>query len=171
MPTTNNGGSEYFDIDFDTVRREYPNLKYMVFCNNVYSGCTFNECVCRAGWMSRDIEDSGEIYEPKTVRSAYTIDAKARFAYLFALDLESHEVIWLNIADESQRAVAGTSQFDWLYKHFTAVETMNMAKLYSYAATEVVADPNEADLVVGNVETDKPTVKPYEFERAFALLS
>lgn len=166
-----NGGSEYFDIDFDALKEEYPKLKYMVFCNNVYSDKNFDACVCRAGWMSRDIEDSGAVYEPKTVKSAYTINAKARFCYLFALDLEKREVIWLNVADEKRAAVAGTTGFDWLYRYFTATDTMNMRKLYRYAATEVVETPAEADLVVGDVKTDKPCVKPYEFEKVFSLLA
>ena len=165
-----NGGSEYFDIDIDAVKAEYPKMKYMVFCNNVYSGKDFSEVVCRAGWMSRDILDSGEIYEPKTVRSAYTINAKSTFCYLYAIDVEKREVIWLNIADADRRIVAGNSQLEWLEKYFNACESMNMRKLFEYAG-EVVSAPEAADLVVGDISTDKEQIHSYEFEKALRYIA
>jgi hypothetical protein len=164
-----NGGSEYFDIDLDKVHEMYPDMKYMVFTNNVYSGKDFSEVVCRAGWMSRDILDSGEVYEPKTVRSAYTIDAKTTFAYLFAIDIADRSVIWLNVADANRHIVAGESEFSWLYDYFTLTDTMNMRKLFEYAGT-VVDTVEEAELVIGDVDTDKPLIRPYEFEKALAYL-
>ena len=166
-----NGGSEYFDIDIDAMKEEYPGLKYIVFCNNVYSGIDFSECVCRAGWMARDIRDSGEIYEPKTVRSAYTINAKTTFCYLYAIDVEKREVIWLNTCSSSKFRVAGMSELDWLKDYFNICDTMNMRKLFEYAAKEVVTDPEEADLVIGDIKTDKEQIRSYEFEKAFSYLS
>lgn len=163
------GGSEYFDIDLDKVRELYPDMKYMVFTNNVYSGKDFSEVVCRAGWMSRDVLDSGEVYEPKTVRSAYTIDAKTTFAYLFAIDIADRSVIWLNVADANRHAVAGESEFSWLYDYFTLTDVMNMRKLFEYAGT-VVDNIEDAELVVGDVDTDKPLIRPYEFEKTLAYL-
>lgn len=165
------GGSEYFDIDFDAVKELYPEMKYIVFCNNVYSGIDFSECVCRAGWMARDTEDSGAIYEPKTVRSAYTINAKSTFCYLYAIDVEKHEVIWLNQTDNRRARVAGATEFDWLQKSFNICDTMNMRKLFEYAAEEVVSSPDEADLVVGDIKTDREQIRSYEFEKAFSYLS
>ena len=44
-----NGGSEYFDIDTAVFRKQYPRVRYLVFCNNVYSGINFDQCLCRAG--------------------------------------------------------------------------------------------------------------------------
>ena len=164
-----NGGSEYFDIDIDKVREFYPSMKYMVFCNNVFSGKDFSECVCRAGWMSRDVIDSGEIYEPKTVKSAYTINAKSTYAYLFAIDLEDRSVVWLNLAETTRARVAGQTEFGWLEEYFTACDTMNMRKLFEYAGTVVSLD--DAELVVGDVETDKPVIRSWEFEKAFAYLN
>ena len=164
-----NGGSEYFDVDFDKVHGMYPNMKYMVFCNNVFSGIDFSECVCRAGWMSRDILNSGEVYEPKTIKSAYTIDARSTYAYLFAVDIEKREVIWLNLVDSKRAAVAGATEFGWLDQYFNACDTMNMRKLFEYAGT-VVDTPEEADLVVGDIETDKEQIHSYDFEKAFSYI-
>ena len=164
------GGSEYFDIDFEKVHEMYPDMKYMVFTNNVYSGVDFANVVCRAGWMSRDVLDSGEVYEPKTVQSAYTINAKTTFAYLYAIDIEKREVIWLNVCDAERARVAETKEFDWLYSYFETCNVMNMRKLFTYAATEVVDDPEDADLVIGDIKTEKEQIRSYEFEKALAYL-
>ena len=142
----------------------------MIFCDNVYSGINFNQCICRAGWMSRDVLDSGEIYEPKTVKSAYKIDADSMFCYLFAVDIDKREVIWLNLADSKASRVAGTNEFSWLKEYFHACDTMNMRKLFTYAGT-VVDTPDEADLVVGDIVTEKPQIHSYECEKAFSYLA
>lgn len=166
-----NGGSEFFDVDIDEIRKAHPSMDYIIFCNNVYSGVTFDKVVCRAGWMNRDVFDSGEVYEPKTVESAYQINAKSTFAYLYAIDVANREVVWLNLADAKNHRVAGENNFAWMKKYFTMCETMNMAKLFTMAANEVVNTPEEADLVVGDVETDKPQIHSYDFEKAFSILS
>ena len=164
------GGSEYFDVDIEAVKRMYPSMRYMIFCNNVFSGIDFSQCVCRAGWMSRDVLDSGEVYEPKTVKSSYTINGKSTYAYLFAIDLMTREVIWLNLIDENRARVAGSTEFGWLESYFHACDTMNMRKLFEYAGT-VVDTPEEADLVVGDIETDKEQIRSCDWEKAFSYIS
>ena len=77
------GGSEFFDIDVPELLKLYPNMRYLICCDNVYSGSGFNNCICRAGYMIRDREDSGEVFEPKTVKSSFTINCDSNFAYLF----------------------------------------------------------------------------------------
>ena len=66
---------EYFDVDLERYKEEYPNIDYLVFCNNVFSRVNFSKVICRAGYMLRDIEDSGEVFEPKTVETSFTINA------------------------------------------------------------------------------------------------
>ena len=100
-------GQIIFDIDIAEFRKLYPEARYMVFCNNVYSGLPFGKCFCKAGYMTRDIEDTGAIYEPKTVKSAFMINCDSTFAYLFGIDLDKNELIWLNMARTGSMAVAG----------------------------------------------------------------
>ena len=35
--------------------------------------------------MLRDWDDSGQVYEPKTVKSAYLMNCESTFAYLFGI--------------------------------------------------------------------------------------
>ena len=113
-----NGGSEYFDIDLSKFRARYPKTHYLIFCDNVYSGIPFSSCFCKAGFMNRDLIDSGEVYEPKTVKSSFLINTESTFAYLFGIDLKTNELIWLNIARDSSVNVAGTTNMDFLTDYF-----------------------------------------------------
>lgn len=165
-----NGGSEYFDIIIEEIIKHNPEMRYMIFCDNVYtSGRKFSDGYCRAGWMARNTNDSGEIYEPKTVHSAYSITGDISFAYLFAIDLLKREVIWLNVSDAKEKRIAGTNDFSWLYDTFTLVETMSIGKLFRLMG-EVVDTPEEAELVIGDIETDKPQIRSWEFEKVIPYL-
>ena len=88
---------EYFDLDIEGFKKRYPDIRYCILCDNVYTGTGFNNCICRAGFMMRDIVDSGEVFEPKTVQSSFAINCDSNFAYLFAIDLEKRKP-WLPLA-------------------------------------------------------------------------
>ena len=146
------GGSEYFDIEINAFREEYPNIEYLIFCNNTYSDVRFSNCYCKAGYMLRDIDDSGEVFEPKTVESSFGITCDSRQAYLFALDLKKREFIWLNLGSSSNLDVAAKENIRFLEKYFNMTDVINV---YDYAvmlASEVVDDPEAADVVF----SDKP---------------
>ena len=64
--------------------------------------------------MTRDLKDSGKIYEPKTVQSSFFIDCESTFAYLFGLDLKSNEFVWLNVGRSADFTVAGNSSMNFL---------------------------------------------------------
>lgn len=145
-----NGGSEYFDIDIDAVRRQYPDLKYIIFNNNVFSGTTFSSCVCRAGYMMRDKIDSGEVFEPKTVQTAYTINCDSTCAHLFALDVDHKKIIWLNQSVNSMARVGAEAPFKYLTKFFNITKVINVYDMFKMKATEIVTDPCQADVVVSD---------------------
>ncbi|MBR7094651.1 MAG: TerD family protein, partial [Clostridia bacterium] len=169
------GGSEYFDIDLDAVRALYPKGRYIIFCNNVYSNTPFASCVCRAGYMLRDNADSGEIFEPKTVRSAFTINCRSTEAYLFGIDLLSREMVWINAAVDGDRTVAGVTTHEPLERYFRATEILSLGALYRLLATEVVATPEEADVLVlpEPPEGTPPAelVLPHDFPRILSHLA
>ncbi len=170
-----NGGSEYFDIDVGEFKKMYPKIKYLIFCDNVYSGLKFTKCFCKAGFMLRDIIDSGEVYEPKTVQSSYLIDCDSTFAYLFGIDLEKNEFVWLNTARQSRAIVAGTTSMDFLIKYFDVTSTINMYTFFEMMATEPVDDPSEAELIVsdsvaGNNEKTE-VIRSCDFDKVLALMN
>ena len=170
-----NGGSEFFDVDIDAFRLEYPNAKYLVFCNNVFSGTPFSDCICRAGYMDRDVLDSGEIFEPKTVSTSFTITSESTFAYLFGLDLKTRELVWLNVARDSSCIVAGATPLAFLKEYFHETEIFNMADFFAMMATEIVEDPAQADIVVSDaahsLKDGAEQIHSYDFTRVLALMN
>lgn len=169
-----NGGSEYFDIDIPKFKELYPEYRYLVFCDNVYSGSNFNTCFCKAGYMLRDEEDSGKVYEPKTVKSAYLVNCESTFSYLFGVDLFTNEFIWLNIARNSSSRVAGDTSLAFLTDYFHITEIMSVYDFFSMMASEIVENPMEADVVVTDQETncadDAEIIREYDFERIKMLM-
>lgn len=147
-----NGGSEYFDVDVELFKKAQPDISHLVFCDNVFSRSTFSKCICRAGYMLRDTMDSGEIYEPKTVKSSFTVACDSRFAYLFAIDLEKNDFIWLNIGKDSSSNIAGNNSFDFLTKYFDVAKVMNYKKFFTLLAKEIVSkeDTKNADIIVSD---------------------
>lgn len=170
-----NGGSEYFDIDVEEFKKLYPEMKYLIFCDNVFSGIDFNNCFCKAGFMTRDIDDSGEVYEPKTVQSSFMIDCESTFAYLFGIDLEKGEFVWLNSARQSNATVAGTTSLDFLTKYFNVTSVINVYAFFEMMATELVTDPSEAELIVSDSIVENcekaEVIRSYDFDKLLALMN
>lgn len=170
-----NGGSEYFDIDVEKFKKTHPGIKCLVFCDNVYSDLTFNKCFCKAGFMVRDVWDSGAVYEPKTVQSSYKVDCESRFAYLFVIDLEKNEFVWLNSARQGNTAVAGNSSLDFLTRYFNVTSVMNMYSFFEMMATELVDDPAEAEIVVSDKAVDHhkdaEIIRSCDFDKVLALMN
>ena len=170
-----NGGSEYFDIDVKEFKKCLPNIKQLVFCNNVYSFENFSKLNCRAGYMVRNEVLSGEVFEPKTVKSAFNITCDSTFAYMFAIDFHSEELVWLNLGRDSQAIVAGTTPFAWLLPYIFATKVINVYDFFEMLATEVVSTPEEADIIVSDKDFELPEGKEqihsYDFERILALMN
>lgn len=169
------GGSEYFDLDFTALKKKYPDCRYYVLCNNVFSGVPFQQCVCKAGFMMRDKKDSGEIFEPKTVATSFTVNCDSTFAYLFAIDVVERQVIWLNIARDSTAIVAGTTGLAFLLDYVNATKVINMHSFFAMLATELVQDAKEADVVVTDeqveVKEGATVIRSYDTDKILPLLN
>jgi hypothetical protein len=148
------GGSEYFDINYDAFCKKYPKIKYLIFCNNVFSATPFSQCTCKAGYMIRDVKDGGKAFEAKTVKTAFAINCNSTFAYLFAIDLTARELVWLNIGRESFEQVAGNTDFKFLEQYFNLLSVMNAYELFKMLASEVVETPDEAEIIVSDRAED-----------------
>ena len=169
-----NGGSEYFDVDVKKFKRKYPSITRLIFSNNMFSLTTFKESVCKAGYMLRDIEDTGEIFEPKTVKSSFTVDCDSTFAYLFGIDLKKNRFVWLNIARESGYHIAGETSLEFLNGYFELCDAINLGELFGMLATEVTDNALEADVIVGDEqfppEAKGEIIRYCDFEKITAYL-
>ena len=170
------GGSEYYDIVLEEFEKEYPDVRYIIFCDNVFSSLNFCDCFCKAGYMLRDIDDSGEVFEPKTVASSFTVNADSRFAYLFGIDLTKNDFIWLNIKRDSNANVAGETPLAFLVDYFFVTDVINVKSFFEMMAAEIVPDPKLADIVVSDkineseLKEEAKLIRSYDFEKMTALM-
>ena len=168
------GGSEYFDIDIDLFKEEFG-VRYLVFCDNVFSGTPFRECTCKAGFMMRDNEDSGEVFEPSTVESSYSITCASTFAYLFAIDFDRREIVWLNVARDSRQRIAGETPMGFIKDYLRTTSVINLYDFACMLATEVVDDPMQADVVFSDrdvpMREGAERIRSLDTERVIELLS
>ena len=168
------GGSEYFDINVEKFRKQNPDILYLIFCDNVFSQGSFKECLCKAGFMLRDTMLSGQIYEPKTVESSFTVNCDSRFAYLFGIDLKRNDFVWLNLARDSFAAVAGTTSMAFLTDYFRLTDIINQYTFFEMMAEVVVPGPDDAEVIVtdksGPYPEDAEVIREYDFERVIALM-
>lgn len=168
-----NGGSEYFDIDIEKYKKENPKAEYLIFANNSFSAISFKECFVKAGYMLRDILDSGEVFEPKTVASSFKITSESYFTYLFAIDLKKNEFVWLNVGNDSLSIIAGLEKFEQLRKYLEIAKIINVYDFFSMMATKLVSNPEDADIIVSdNVELkNKEIIRSYDFEKVLSYLN
>ena len=168
------GGSEYFDLDIPAFKKKYPRLQYLVFCNNVYSSKTFAECYCTAGYMLRDLRDTGEVFEPQTVKTSFRINCDSTFAYLFGIDLKKNEFVWLNTANDSGIHIAGITDMNFLTCYFKTAEVLNVGSLFSMLASEIVYDAGAADVAVTDADVTiregAEVIRSFDFEKIMALI-
>ncbi|MBQ3967841.1 MAG: hypothetical protein II688_04055, partial [Lachnospiraceae bacterium] len=169
------GGSEYFDIDTEQFKINHPKMEYLIFCDNVFSGSPFSNCFCRAGYMNRDKADSGEIYEPKTVETAFTVNCNSTACYLFAIDLKKNDLIWLNMAKSGADRVAGETGLSFLTDYFNVTDTINVRSFFEMMASAVTDDPESADIIVSNkalkVRDGATLIREYDFEKMLAFMN
>ena len=149
------GGSEYFDINLDQFASLYPGARYVVFAANIYTGnVVYDECYCTAGYMMRDTADSGEVYEPKTVKSSYKITGDKNWAVLYAIDVQAREMVWLNIGFAHAVNVAGQEDLQHVLDYVDVTDVINVYKLYECKADELVDSPEDADVIVSDKQYD-----------------
>ena len=168
------GGSEYFDIDTEEFRRKYPGIRYVVFTDNVYSMIPFSDVTCTAGYMVRNEEESGRIFEARSVQTQFKITCASTFAYLFGIDLSTREMVWMNMAVNGSQNVAGESSHAFLLDVFRYTEIMSMHRFFSLCADTLCSDPAEADVIVSDTESEREgaeVIRSWDFAKIMKYMN
>ena len=104
--------------------------------------------------MVRAADDTGEIFEPSTVATSFAVDCESTFAYLFAFDLDTAEIVWLNTAGYSRQIVAGDADISFVTRWFEALKVAGLGDAFRLMASQVVDDPAAADVIVSDDPAD-----------------
>lgn len=155
ITSAHKGASEYLDIDIE--RSKKCGVRYVVISVNSFSGQAFcNMPVCFAGFMERENVNSGEIFEPKTVKNKSDLTTKNVNNIPIIIDLETNEVIWADLGYDSCSELQNTihdntNSLANALKSIVYMKKPNMyylAKLHTLArGSEFVDDIEEADTV------------------------
>lgn len=159
------GGCEYFDIHPASFRMMHPEIRYLILCDNMYSASTFDDCICKAGFMTRKTKKTDpwkgtrdsvaspefRLFDPQTVKTSFTVNSDSTFVHLFAIDLKEMEMIWLNVSRQGTHHVAGDTSMKWLKRYLQITDVFNVYDLYSQAGT-VVNRAEDADVIVADLE-------------------
>ena len=122
--------------------------------------------------MERESISSGEIYEPKTIKTAFTINGDSFVVYLFAIDLVNNEFVWLNTNKNSFNIIAANEEFDFIEKIFKYRDIFSLYDFFNLCGS-VVDNIEEADLIVSDSydNNDKDIIHSYDIERILAILN
>ncbi|KAK6205011.1 uncharacterized protein RJT21DRAFT_111551 [Scheffersomyces amazonensis] len=151
------GASEYIDIDIEAAinnGKRYVALDVRDFTRKKFS----NYDVCFGGVMIRESLQSGEIYEPSTVKYKFDLTSETISTVMFLFDLKLKEMIWI----DSSLHVAGKANS--LQGHSNSVRTVlqeikmmheykvsigQLVRLHAKASdSEIVDDKSKADFTV-----------------------
>lgn len=165
------GASEFIDVDLNALN--IKDARYIMITNNIYT-CQdgFNEIPeCFSGVMIREELASGEVFEPKTVKTMAELTAEnCNFAASFVYDIKEKTLIWVDSNLEHRSHVAGDStdpMFNTV-KRLLNPNKISVGQMYKWYAEvnniELVESLEDATFVVGK------DVTKFDIEKFSGLL-
>ncbi|MBP6731590.1 MAG: TerD family protein [Chitinophagales bacterium] len=159
-----NGASEFIDIDIEKFLSS--GIRYVVMCVNSFTYqpyCDLPECF--AGLMIRQFANSGEIYEPKSVRNKFDLTSNTRVAIPLIIDLADRKIIWTdmaltNVPSHQNNVYNNMPSITILAKAMTALvkpSLYELFELHTRARGLAVPDIESANTIFATDKGIKPT--------------
>lgn len=151
-----NGASEFIDIDIDKALAN--GSRYVGMVVHSYSRDRFSDVPeCFSGFMSREAVQSGEVYEPASVRGKADLTVEATQAIPYIFDLKTREAIWLDITmpskyNSSNNLHSNLSNIELAIQSFVKNKPVSLYDLFTLHASSrgtLVDSPENADLTFG----------------------
>lgn len=99
--------AEYFDLNLTKVRAKFPNAIYAAMTIQSWSGWPTSKVDIIAGAMLRSKPDSGEVFDARSVTTAFKPTTDSTQSVPFAVDLRSGKMVWIDSSNGS--TASGTS--------------------------------------------------------------
>lgn len=150
------GASEFIDVDLKAFRKAQPKARYIAMTVNSYTHQKFSELdEVMAGFMTRKDVTSGEVYEPKSVENAFTVNSSATAAIPLVFDIVEGVGIFTDVAVNSPSSINNASNMHRSTKNvltgLVGKKTVNYDDVISAnlaARAERVSSPEDADMVI-----------------------
>ncbi len=147
------GASEFIDINVAKLVKK--GIRYVAASVLSYTGQTFDQFECFAGFMERDGMQSRKVYQPESVRFRFDLNSKNTRTIPLVFDLVERKVIFADLASSGGRYGAVQNQTD---KHKVLTQAVlsyperkptvfDVVFLNAMARGEIVTDREEADIV------------------------
>jgi hypothetical protein len=148
-----NGISEFIDIDLNTIKNN--NVRYVIVSVNSFTSQPYCDLpICYMGWMNRKSPQSGEIYEPKTVKQKIDITTDTQICIPMIIDVVDNKIIWTDLAltkFQGWNSVENNQKgMILMAKGMYNLEKPNLYDLFmihAKARGEIVKNKEEADVV------------------------
>lgn len=163
-----NDGCEYYDVKLDEMKEK--GYRYIVFSFHGFTS-DFNHGECIAGYQCKENLNT-RAWDPKNIELQFKVTGDTRACQAYAIDLETRELIMLNLMVNNESAVIDSSDTNGLAKFLSpSFLEFNVGLVVSNRG-EVVNDPALADVVFDNsympAEGQK-VVRSYDTEKLVAL--
>ena len=143
------GAAEYVDLDLEKLKAD--GVAYVIPQVNSYTGQKFfNQPHTYFGVMKRTDKDMGKLFEPAAVVNKFILDADARQASMYVIDINNREILWLNEKAQENVASRGLDGILNQVGRAAGSKTMSLSRLIEanvIANGEFVKSPKDADII------------------------
>ena len=173
-------GTEYFDLDLELLKAQ--RIKTVVFTFHGYSS-TLNSGEIYCGYQNKE-DFNTRAWDPKNIELKMHVKGEKRAYIGFAVDLENNEIIVLNLMRDADSRVVSAKDFESIKAFMDPAKLeLNMGLIAEWLATEVVENPEEADVVFADDYVIKPlpednivartqtVIRSFDIEQLAALAS
>lgn len=158
-PIKNGGACEFIDIDISKTSSRYRYVGMVVHC---FNGITFNKLNCFVGWMGRKKANSGQVFEPSTIKQKIELNCESISHNPVLFDLKERKAIWLDIPSNSyaRNLIGSSGEVKSMYEVFFNLKKMDMYSFMSYicrgSCSNIVKTKEEADIIIDIEHGIKP---------------
>jgi hypothetical protein len=141
---TSHTGTEYFDLDLEALKAR--GIKRVVFTFHGFCS-TLNDGEIYCGYQNKENFNT-KAWDPKNIELKVHVKGEKRAYVAFAVDLETMEIVVLNLMRDDDSRVVSAKDFESIKAFMDPAKLeLNMGLIAEWRAAEVVAAPEEADVV------------------------
>ena len=154
---TSDNGTEYFDLDLVSLKKQ--GVKRVVFTFHGF-GSPLNKGEIYCGYQNKENFNT-RAWDPKNIELKIHVKGDKNAYVAFAVDLESNEIIVLNLMRDDDYLVARPRDFEAIVAFMDPAKLeLNMGIIAKWRAAEVVETPEEADVVFADDYVAKEAETP-----------